>query len=47
MWLQICENIADVRKTPLDDVYDLSIIKFLNHMSYVNHKNNEIAKKYK
>lgn len=47
MWLQICENIAGVCNIPLFDTLDLSIMEFLNMMSYVNYKNKELEKKYK
>lgn len=46
MWLKVCENVADVLRIPLKEVYDEELIYFLNIMSYVNQKNQEIKKKY-
>lgn len=46
-WFQIAENISQVMNEKLLNVFDLNIIMFLNLMSYVKWKNDEINKKYK
>lgn len=45
-WLQTCENVAEVCKIKLFDVFELNIIAFLNMIGYVIWKNKEVEKKY-
>lgn len=46
-WLMVCENVAEVERCKLSEVFDLSITEFLNMVGYVNWKNVELEKKYK
>ena len=46
MWLKVCENVSVVLNIPLLDTFDLDLTVFLNIMSYVNHKNNEMKNKH-
>lgn len=46
-WIQICENIAEIYKCKISDVYDMNIMEFLNMLGYLTYKNNKINEKYK
>ncbi len=46
MWLQCSENVAEVCRINLFEALELPIMEYLNMLSYVNHKNNELKKKY-
>ena len=43
----VCENVADVERCKLNEVFELPITEFLNIVSYVNFKNKELERKYK
>lgn len=47
VWLQCAENVSDVCRITLFEAFELPIMEFLNMLSYVNHKNKELEKKYK
>ncbi len=46
MWIQSTENVAEVCRINLFEAFDLPIMEYLNMLSYVNHKNQEINSKY-
>ena len=46
-WIMVAENIAEVKRIKLDDVFELSITEFLNFLSYINWKNKYYENKYK
>lgn len=41
------ENIAEVKRITLDEVFELPITEFLNFLSYINWKNKYYEDKYK
>lgn len=43
----VAENIAEVKRIKLDEVFELKITEFLNFLSYVNWKNKYYEDKYK
>lgn len=47
MWMTLADNISDICKIPLFDVFNLNIIEFLNMMSYLKYKNKTLEKEYK
>jgi len=46
-WLQIVDNIAELARIPMLEVFNLQIEEFLMLLSYLVYKNKELEKKYK
>ena len=40
------ERIAEIKRIPFDDVFDIEIVEFLNLIQYITYKNKELERTY-
>ena len=45
-WMQTVDNIAEIARIPILEVFDMQINDFLTLMSYLIYKNKQILKDY-
>lgn len=45
-WMQTVDNIAEIARIPMLEVFDMQINDFLTLMSYLIYKNKQILKDY-
>lgn len=46
-WMQTVDNIAEIARIPILEVFDMQINDFLTLMSYLIYKNQQIEQMYK
>ena len=46
-WMQTVDNIAEIARIPILEVFDMQINDFLTLMSYLIYKNKQIEQMYK
>lgn len=46
-WMQTVDNIAEIARIPMLEVFDMQINDFLTLMSYLIYKNKQIEQMYK
>lgn len=46
-WMQTVDNIAEIARIPMLEVFDMQINDFLTLMSYLIYKNQQIEQTYK